>query len=88
MLIKVIHKVVILLFHVVDLVSLITFLRGLFCIKLCLVLVGIIYHWYFKLLCIYNLRMKGVNKNGKLKGNGVVAKLLFLINVYEFPLLL
>ncbi len=26
--------------------------------------------------------------NGKMKGNGVVAKLLFLISVYEFPLLL
>ncbi len=26
--------------------------------------------------------------NGKMKGNGVVAKLLFLINVYEYPLLL
>ncbi len=24
----------------------------------------------------------------KMKGNGVVAKLLFLISVYEFPLLL
>ncbi len=26
--------------------------------------------------------------NEKKKGNGVVAKLLFLIDVYEFPLLL
>ncbi len=26
--------------------------------------------------------------NEKMKGNGVVAKLLFLISVYEFPLLL
>ncbi len=49
---------------------------------------GIIYHWYFKVLCIYILRMKGVDKNGKFKGNGVVAKLLFLICMYEFPLLL
>ncbi len=32
--------------------------------------------------------MKWVNKNGKIKGNGVVAKLLFLISVYEVPLLL
>ncbi len=29
-----------------------------------------------------------VNMNGKMKGNGVVAELLFLISVYEFPLLL
>ncbi len=28
------------------------------------------------------------NRNAKIKGNGVVAKLLFLISVYEFPLLL
>ncbi len=60
----------------------------LFSIKLCLVLVGIICHWYFKVLCIYILIMKGANKNVKIKGNGVVAKLLFLISVYEFPLLL
>ncbi len=26
------------------------------------------------------------NRNEKIKGNGVVAKLLFLIGVYEFPL--
>ncbi len=32
--------------------------------------------------------MEGVNWKGKMKGNGVVAKLLFLISVYEFPLLL
>ncbi len=29
-----------------------------------------------------------VNSNGKMNGNGVVAKVLFLISVYEFPLLL
>ncbi len=32
--------------------------------------------------------MLGVNKNGKMKGNCVVAKLLFFISVYEFLLLL
>ncbi len=37
---------------------------------------------------MYILRIKGVNRNGKNKGNDVVAKLLFLISVYEFPLLL
>ncbi len=46
------------------------------------------YHWYFKVLCIYILRILSVNGNEKMKGNGVVAKLLFLISVYEFPLLL
>ncbi len=29
-----------------------------------------------------------VNRNEKIKWNGVVAKLSFLISVYEFPLLL
>ncbi len=51
------HKVAILLFHGGDLVSLI-----IFWIKLCIVLVGNIYHWYFKVLCIYILRM---NVRGK-----------------------
>ncbi len=74
-------------FHAGDLVRLIT-LRGLFVINLCLILVATIYQWYFKVLCIYILRIKGVNRNGKIKGNDVVAKLLFLISVYEFPLLL
>ncbi len=73
------HKGAILLFHSGDLVSLI-------CIKLCLVLVGKSYDWYLKVLCIYILRMLGINRNEKMKGNGVVAKLLFLIGVYEFPL--
>ncbi len=47
------------------------------------------YDWYLKVLRIYILRMQGVNMNEKkMKGNGAVAKLLFLISVYEFPLLL
>ncbi len=62
-------------------------MKGLFCIKLCLVVVGKNDHWYFKVLCICILRMLRVNRNDKMKGNGVVAKLLFLflISVYEFP---
>ncbi len=56
--------------------------------KLCLFLVGKIDHSHFKVLCIHILRMYGINMNEKMKGNGVVAKLLFLISVYEFPLLL
>ncbi len=49
--------------------------------------VATIYQSYFKVLCIYILRMSVVNMNGKIKGNGVVTKLLFLVSVYEFPLL-
>ncbi len=30
--------------------------------------------------------MEGVNRNGKMKGKGAVAKLIILISVYEFPL--
>ncbi len=75
-------------FFMVVIWSALSLLRGLFCIKPCLVLVGQIYHWYFKVLCIYILRMLRVNRNDKMTGNGVVAKLLFLISVYEFPLLL
>ncbi len=77
------HKVAILFFHGGDLVSL-SLLRGPFCIKLCLVLVRKNDHRYFKVLCIYILRMLKVNRNEKLKGNGVLAKVLFLISVY-FP---
>ncbi len=77
------HKVVILLFHGCDLVSLITFegtvlYQAVSCFsgkKLPLVFQSVMY-LYFK------------NGMKKVKGNGVVAKLLFLINVYEFPLLL
>ncbi len=77
----------ILLFHDGDLVSLITF-EGTILYQVVSCFSGNIYHWYFKVLCFYILRMKGVNRNGQIKGNGVVAKLLFLISVYEFPLLL
>ncbi len=55
---------------------------------LCLVLVGKSYHWYFKVLYICILRIEGVNRTENMKGNGAVAKLLFLISVDEFPLLL
>ncbi len=50
------YKVTILLFHDGDLVSLITY-KGLFWIKLCIVLIRKKCHWYFKVLRIYIVRM-------------------------------
>ncbi len=81
------HKVAILFFHGGDLVNQITFERTILdqavsCFS------GAKYHWYFNVLCIYILRMWRVNMNGKMKENNVVTKQLFLIDVYEFPLLL
>ncbi len=84
MLIKVIHIVAILLFYCCDLVSLITFewtilhqSKSCFSGKnLRLVFQSV------KYLCFKNVRGKGLNKNGQMKGNGVV------VSVYEFPLLL
>ncbi len=76
-----------LLYHGGDSASLITF-KGTILDQVFPCFIAQIYHWYFKVLCIYILRMKGVNRNGNIKGNDVVAKLLFLISMYEFPLLL
>ncbi len=70
------HKVAILLFHGGDLVSLITF-EGTILYQAVSCFSEKIDHWYFKVLCIYILRMQGVHMNGKMKGNAVDAKLLF-----------
>ncbi len=74
-------------FMVVILVSLITFERTIlyqavscFSGKTLPLAFQSVMYLYFK-----NVR---VNMNEQMKGNGVVTKLLFLISVYEFPLLL
>ncbi len=76
-----------LLFHGSDLVSLITFegtimnqAMSSFSEKNVPLVFQSVMYLYFKNV--------GLNRNGKMKGNGVVAKLLFLISMYEFPLLL
>ncbi len=81
------HKVAILLLYGGDLVSLITFegtilYQAVSCFrgkKLPLVFQSVMY-LYFK-----NVQVK---RNEKMKGHGVVTKLLFWISVYEVPLLL
>ncbi len=42
---------------------------------------------FLNIMYLYFKNVKG-NRNDTKKENGVVAKLLFLISVYEFPLLL
>ncbi len=73
-----------LFFHGCDMVSLIT-VEGTILYKAVSCFSGINLPLTFQSVMYLYFKYIRLNMNGKMKGNGVVAKLLFLIGVYEFP---